>query len=123
MTEPAIFFSDVNERQGVFHRRALVMGGLFGLGLAALGVRLAQLQVFENSRYTTLAAANQFNFRLITPPRGRIIDRDGVELASNRAVVRLLMVRDEKIDPDDAIDAAAQPIPNSDDHRRQILRD
>src|SRR5271154_6041016 len=100
MTEQAIFFSDVNERQGMFHRRALIMGGVFGLGLGALGIRLAQLQVFENTRYTTLAAANQFNFRMVPPPRGRIIDRNGVDLASNRAVFRLLMSRDDKLDVD-----------------------
>ena len=36
MAEPSIFFSEVNERQGVFHRRMFLMGGFAGLGLAAL---------------------------------------------------------------------------------------
>ena len=74
----------------MFHRRTFMLGGLAGLGLLAMSGRLAQLQLFENGRYTTLAAANQFNFRMITPPRGRIIDRNGVELASNRPNFRLL---------------------------------
>jgi len=37
MTEPAFFFSEVNQRQSVFHRRAFIMGGLTSLGLVALG--------------------------------------------------------------------------------------
>ena len=42
MSEPSIFFFEVNERQGVFHRRAFLLGGLTGMGLLALGDRLAQ---------------------------------------------------------------------------------
>jgi hypothetical protein len=29
MSEPSIFFFEVNERQGVFHRRAFLMGGFW----------------------------------------------------------------------------------------------
>ena len=36
MSEPSIFFFEVNERQGVFHRRAFLLGGFTGLGLLAL---------------------------------------------------------------------------------------
>src|SRR5271154_6880879 len=102
MSEPSIFFSEVNERQGMFHRRAFVMGGLTSLGLVALGVRLAELQIVESQRYRTLAASNQFNFRLIPPPRGRIVDRNGVEIASNRPNFRLLLLKDEVPDIDAA---------------------
>ena len=98
MTEPTIFFSEVNARQSTFHRRAFVMGGVVGLGLAALGVRLAELQVFENDRYKMLSASNQYNFRLVLPPRGRILDRNGVELASNRPNFRLLLLKDQNPD-------------------------
>ena len=35
MSEPSIFFFEVNERQGVFHRRAFLMGALAGTGLLA----------------------------------------------------------------------------------------
>ena len=30
MTQPAIFFEEVNERQGVFHRRAILLGEVVG---------------------------------------------------------------------------------------------
>ena len=43
MTQPSIFFEEVNERQGAFHRRAILLGAFAGLGLSALGGRLAYL--------------------------------------------------------------------------------
>ncbi len=123
MTEPAFFFSEVNQRQSVFPRRAFIMGGLASLGLTALGARLAELQIFENSRYTTLSASNQYNFRLVPPPRGRILDRNGVELASNRPNFRLLLLKDEAKDPEATIAAAGTLIPISDDRRQELLRE
>src|SRR3954454_5102263 len=98
MSEPSIMFFEVNERQGVFHRRAFLMGGLAGAGLLALGGRLAQLQLVEARRYQTLSAGNQFNYRLVTPPRGQILDRDGVSLAANRPNFRLLVTKDTGFD-------------------------
>src|SRR5262249_13901353 len=38
MNEPAIFFEDVNERQGGFLRRTFLMGGATFVGLTALAV-------------------------------------------------------------------------------------
>jgi len=123
MSEPSIFFSEVNERQGVFNRRAFLMGGLAGGGILALGGRLAQLQVLEFDRYRLMSTENQFNFRLIPPPRGRILDRFGVELASNRPNFRVLLVRDEINDIDATLDALSQLIPIAPERRRQLLRE
>ena len=68
--ELSIFFDDVNQRQGVFHRRTFILGGIGGLGVAALSGRLLQLQVVEAQKYTSLSSSNQFNFRL----RPRVAD-------------------------------------------------
>ena len=67
--EPSIFFDEVNERQGVFHRRTFLMGGLGGAALLAMTGRLMELQLVEANRYQLLSASNQFNFRLRPPPR------------------------------------------------------
>ena len=71
MSEPSIYFSDANERQGSFLRRTFVLGGSTVLGLGALSLRLGQLQVVQAKEYETLASENQFNYRLVPPPRGR----------------------------------------------------
>ena len=111
MSEPSIFFSEVNRRQGDFNRRAFLLGGMTGLGLTALGARLAYLQVVEAQRYQMLASSNQFNFIMVPPPRGRILDRNGVVLASNRPNFRLTVYRDEDTDVDQVVGNLSQLVP------------
>jgi penicillin-binding protein 2 len=122
-SEPSIFFSDVNERQGSFLRRTFVVGGLTAIGVTALTVRLAQLQVVQAQEYATLASQNQFNFRLVPPPRGRILDRNGVVIAGNRPSFRVLVVRDETKDLDQTLDLLGRLLPDTVDRRRSIIRD
>lgn len=121
--EPHIFFDEVNERQGVFHRRTFLLGGMAGLGLVAMTARLTELQLLDANRYQTLSASNQFNFRLQPPPRGRILDRNGVEIASNRPDFRLLVLRDEVKDVDATLDEVSHLVPMTDDKRAQLKRD
>ena len=120
---PQIFFEDVNERQGAFHRRAFLMGGLAGAGVLALTGRLLQLQVFESAKYQSLSLSNQFNFRIVPPPRGRIVDRYGVELAGNRPNFRLLMARDAVSDPEATVQKISQLVPMDERRQRTVLRD
>ncbi len=124
MSEPTIFFSEVNERQGVFHRRAFLMGGLAGAGLLALGGRLAQLQLVEARRYQKLSAGNQFNYRLVSPPRGAIYDRNGVALASNRPNFRLMVSKESKdFDAAATLDELALLVPIDPTRRTRLLKD
>jgi penicillin-binding protein 2 len=123
MSEPSIFFAEVNERQGVFHRRAFILGGVAGLGLLALGGRLAHLQLIETERYTKLSANNQFNFRLTPPPRGLIVDRNGVVLASNRPNFRLMVAKDKGIDPAQTLKTLAEFVPMDDGRQARLLRE
>jgi penicillin-binding protein 2 len=121
--EPSIFFSDANERQGSFLRRTFVLGGLTGLGAVALIGRLGQLQVVQAQEYATLSTQNQFNFRLVPPPRGLIKDRNGVVVAGNRPSFRVLIVRDETKDLDQTLDLLGQLLPDTMERRRSIIRD
>jgi len=123
MSEPTIFFSEVNERQGVFTRRTFLLGGITGAGLLALGGRLVHLQVVEAQRYQKLAQSNQFNFRLIPPPRGLILDRNGVTLASNRPNFRLLVSRETDMDVPKTVDDLAQLVPIDDKRRERLIKD
>ena len=123
MSEPRIFFSDVNERQGVFVRRTFLMGGLVGVGLLALNGRLLHLQVLESQRYKKLADSNQFNYRLQPPPRGLIVDRNGVILASNRPNFRLLVARDEHLDINSTLDNLYELVPLDPGKRGRLYRD
>ena len=122
-SEPSIYFTDANERQGSFLRRTFVLGGATAIGVTALVLRLGQLQVVQAGEYATLATNNQFNFRLTPPPRGRILDRNGVVVAGNRPSFRVLVVRDETKDLDRTLDLLGQILPDTMERRRAIIRD
>jgi penicillin-binding protein 2 len=123
MTQPHIFFEEVNERQGAFHRRAILMGAFAGLGLAALGGRLAYLQLFETQRYEKLSTSNQFNFKLLPAPRGIIVDRNGAILAANRPNFRLMVARDKGMDTEATLKTLAEYVPLDELRQRRLLKD
>ena len=123
MKRPVPMFAEANQRQGVFTRRAFVMGGLVGGGMLALGGRLAQLQLLDNRRYEMLANSNQFDYRLTPPPRGLILDRNGVVLASNRPNFRLLLAREEDMDVPQILERLSQLIPLDETRRRRLARE
>lgn len=123
MAEPSIFFSEVNERQGVFHRRMFLLGGCAGIGLAALGARLAHLQIIETQRYEKLSASNQFNFRLVPPPRGLVVDRNGAILASNRPNFRLLVSREENFNAESTLKTLANFVPLDEAKQARLVKD
>ena len=121
--EPSLLYDEVNARQAVFHRRTFLLGGFAGVGILALGGRLLDLQVVEAQKYSTLSSANQFNFRLRPPPRGLIVDRNGVAIASNRPDLRLLMRRDEAKDVPGTLAALATLIPITPEKQAQLARE
>ena len=123
MSNPKIYFNEVNERQAVFHRRAFLMAGVAGVGLAALGTRLGYLQLVEADKYKVLSLNNEFQSRLQPPPRGLILDRNGVVLASNRPDFRLYVSRDDDTDVEDLLGRLQKLVPLDDDHRSRLIDD
>jgi len=83
------------DRQKVFSRRALLVGGGATGLFCAVGARLYQLQVVEYERYAGESRENQFSQRLIPPLRGEIRDRFGRLVATNRNNFRVLLVPEE----------------------------
>jgi penicillin-binding protein 2 len=83
------------ERVRSFTRRALFVGGAQVAFFGALAGRLYHLQVQRNQEYGLLAEDNRVNQRLLIPPRGRILDRNGVALALNVPTYRVRVVREQ----------------------------
>src|SRR5713226_4348813 len=94
-------------------RAALFAGGQVAL-LATLAGRLYYLQIVQADRYAMLADENRINLRLLAPPRGRILDRFGVPLATNRQNYRVSLIADQVADVDATLDAVASLVPLSD---------
>jgi penicillin-binding protein 2 len=111
------------ERSKVFTRRALLLGGS-QLGLVSVLVgRLYYLQIVESNKYAVLAEENRVNLRLLAPPRGRIYDRFGVEVASNRQNYRVILVAEQAEDVPTVLDNLASIVEIGDTDRWRVLRD
>ena len=120
MSEPSIIFNEVNERQGVFTRRVFLLGGLTGAGLGVLSGRLAQLQLVQNKGYLEQAKDNQYRTNLIIPPRGVILDRNNVTLASNRPNFRVMLTPASTPNVDEALAAICAVLGLSDARREEL---
>lgn len=114
--------ADRQEQDLKFTRRALLMAGAGGLAFMGLGARLYSLQVLETERYRLMSEDNQFNFNLLPPSRGRVLDRFGVAVADNRDSYRVLLVPEQAGDVASALDRLQPFLPLSDYERERILR-
>ncbi|MTJ82912.1 MAG: penicillin-binding protein 2 [Telmatospirillum sp.] len=112
-----------NDRAKIIGRRALLLGGGKLALLSALAGRMYYLQVLEADKYATLADENRINLRLLPPPRGRILDRNGVPMAVNRQNYRALLVSEQIDDLDDTLDSLSNIIPIADHDRARIARE
>ncbi len=108
---------------GVFTRRALLLGaGQIGV-VGVLAARLYQVQVSEGASYATLAESNRISARLIAPPRGRILDRFGNVVGGNKLNWRALLMVEETADVGATLDAFGRVVTLADHERARIERE
>lgn len=74
------------------HDRLNLLWMLIYLGGAALGLRIAQLQVLERVEYSLAAERNRTQMIYQTAPRGRIYDRNGAPIATNQPAFSLIYI-------------------------------
>ena len=94
---------DVERSVRTISRRAMVVGGVQLAFMAALGLRMRQLQIEEAEQYRLLAEENRINMRLIPPARGLIYDRNGVIIADNTQNYRIVIVREDAGDVEETV--------------------
>lgn len=104
-------------------RRAFVLGSLGVIGFGVLTTRLYYLQVVKAEDYKSLSENNRFNFDLIVPSRGRIVDRNGVELAVNKQEYRVVLVPEQVIDLEDTLDRISNVVTLGDGAKKRIRKD
>lgn len=63
--------------------RLFVLGWMFMAVMGVYGIRLWQLQILEGGSYVSQAEAQQYSIIPLTPQRGVIFDRNGVQLVRN----------------------------------------
>jgi len=96
------------DRYRLFTRRAAILGGVQGVLLSALVGRMYYLSIVQGQQYKVLADENRLSLRFIAPLRGRILDRFGVELATNKQDLRVAVVPEQVDSVEEALRALAQ---------------
>jgi penicillin-binding protein 2 len=119
-----LFDGKDKSRYASFTRRSLMLtGGMTGVLLILAG-RLYQLQIRNGDEYMVEAEDNRVSQRLIFPPRGRILDRFGVELATNRRNYRVVIVAEQASQGvEEALDAIGKIIELQPRQRERVLHD
>lgn len=107
----------------VFSRRALMMAGSQAALMSVLAGRLYYLQVIHSDEYTTMADENRMNIQLLPPLRGRILDRFGEEIASNRQNYRVVLIPEQTKSVEKTLDALAKYVPAGAIDREQVFKD
>lgn len=79
----------------LFNARLSVVGVVVTVLVLALLLRLAYLQVFAHRHYETLSQANRIRPIPIQPPRGLVLDRNGIILAQNYPVYTLQIIPEQ----------------------------
>jgi len=110
-------------RRGAFTRRALLLGGVQASAFGLLAWRLHTLQVDQGERFATLAEENRRSARLLSPPRGRVLDRNGAVVAGNRLNWRALLVAEHTSDVGATLDTLGRIVPLTDADRARVVRD
>src|ERR1700759_3464212 len=118
-----LFDKKDKSRYATFTRRSLGLGGGMALVFATLSGRLYQLQIRNGEGYKAEAEGNRISERLIAPPRGRILDRFGTELANNKRNYRVLLVAEQASQGvDTALDTLSKVIEISDVQKKSVLQ-
>ena len=110
-------------RSKSFTRRAALLTGGKMLLLSGLMGRMYYLQVVESEKYKTLAEENRVNFRLLAPPRGFIVDRNGDYLAINIQNYQVSLVREQAKDVAAVLDRLSQVIDLQEHEVARVLKE
>src|SRR6185295_14492860 len=110
-------------QQKVFSRRVAMLGGLQALMVTALAGRLYYLQVIEGEKYKLLSDENRINHRILFPPRGLIVDRFGIPLATNSPAYRAILVAEQTPNTQATLNAFSEIVPLSERDIARALRE
>lgn len=110
----------------VFNRRALLVAGGELFLFSILAGRLYQLQILDSDKYKKLSERNSVRIKLVSPPRGLIKDRYGIELAINKNSYGVQMIPEEVIargfTVEEILNRISELIPLSANEKAKVLK-
>ena len=115
-----IEFRDAQREQQQFRVRLAILSGFVLLMFFLLLARFDFLQLIQHDHYHTLAEANRISVVPITPGRGVIYDRKGVQLAYNYTAHTLEITPGKAMDVNNTIDRLAEIVEITPRDRRRF---
>ncbi|MBI3546440.1 MAG: penicillin-binding protein 2 [Gammaproteobacteria bacterium] len=94
----------------LFNARLSVIGVIILILIFSLLLRLIYLQVWAHRHYETLSQANRIKPIPLQPPRGLILDRNGVILAQNYPVYTLEIIPEQVDDMNSLLEEIGQVV-------------
>ncbi len=112
-----------NSKGKVLIYRTMAWGIVQLLLFVLIFIRLYYLQVFEADKYRTMSDENRISARILVPPRGEILDRNGYILAGNKQNFQAMIVAEQATNVQDTLDRFKKIMPLSEAEENRIQRD
>ena len=112
-----------NDKGKILISRSLILAGMQLFAFLIIIIRLYYLQVFQADKYQTLADENRISTRLLVPPRGVLLDRNGKMLATNKQNFQAMIVAEQTTNVQDTLDAFKKIMPLTEVEEIRIKKD
>ncbi len=112
-----------NSKGKVLIYRTLIWGAIQIILLMVIVVRLYFLQVYEADKYRTLSDENRISARILVPPRGVILDRNGVPVANNKQNFQAMLVAEQTNNVAQTLDKFKKIMTLSEKEEARVYRD
>lgn len=112
-----------SDKGKVLINRTLIWVAVQILLLLMIVVRLYYLQVYQADKYSNMADENRISTRLLIPPRGEIVDRNGKILAGNEQNFQAMIVAEQTTSIDDTLAKVKKILPLSESEEKRIRED
>lgn len=94
----------------VYKKRILGIVGLIFLGFLIVAARLGYVMIAQSDKYQSLAKDLHQREREIKAPRGNIYDRNGIKIASNKAVYSISVIYSQMTDKKKVVQVLAKEL-------------
>ncbi len=106
----------------IFSTRLMIVAIVVALLVALLALRLIYLQTFAHRHYETLSQANRVRPVPIPPPRGLILDRNGIVMAQNFPVYTLELIPEQIKNMEQTLETLGELVRLTDGDLKQFRR-
>jgi penicillin-binding protein 2 len=111
-----------SSKLNIFSRRVFILTVFNGIVLFIFACRMFFLQIIKSRDYKTLSDQNSINVIFIDPERGKILDRNSVELAISKNSYKLVLYKKKDTDINYLFDKLTQILQLNEVSKQVVLK-